>query len=71
MVQWDICVNTKYKQGQKTVLDQDDDVACALLGGSWRMPTKAETKELLDECTWTWTALNGVNGRRVTSKKEG
>ena len=37
------------------------------LGGSWRMPTDAEWTELLDNCTWTWTTLNGVNGYKVTS----
>ena len=30
------------------------------------MPTKGELKELLEECDWTWTTLNGVNGCKVT-----
>ena len=30
------------------------------------MPTSGEQKELLNECTWKWTELNGVNGYRVT-----
>ena len=30
------------------------------------MPTKAEQDELRNNCTWEWTTLNGVNGRRVT-----
>ena len=42
------------------------DAATANWGGSWRMPTKAELQELIDNCTWTWTAQNGVNGFRVT-----
>ncbi len=50
----------------KTVLDPDDDVAHVKWGGSWRMPTLEEQKELLNECTWEWTELNGVNGYRVT-----
>lgn len=41
------------------------DVARAEWGGSWRMPTKAEQEELLKECSWEWTSLNGVNGYRV------
>ena len=53
----------------KTVLDPGDDAAHVNLGGSWRMPTDAEWTELLDNCTWTWTTHNGVNGRLVTSKK--
>ena len=35
-------------------------------GGSWRMPTKEEQDELRNNCTWTWTSQNGVNGRLVT-----
>ena len=35
------------------------------------MPTDAEWTELRNNCTWTWTKLNGVNGRLVTSNKSG
>ena len=55
----------------KTVLDLSDDAARANWGGSWRMPTKAEQDELREQCTWTWTTQNGVNGYKVTSKKNG
>ena len=41
------------------------DAATANWGGSWRMPTKAEQQELLNNCTWTWTTQNGVNGYNV------
>ena len=41
------------------------DAATANWGGSWRMPTEAEQEELLDNCTWTWTTQNGVNGHNV------
>ena len=47
-------------------LTPSHDAATANWGGSWRMPTKAELEELLDECTWTWTTQNGVNGHKVT-----
>ena len=50
----------------KTTLEPGDDVATVKWGGSWRMPTRAEQDELRDNCTWTWTTLNGVNGYRVT-----
>ena len=53
----------------KTVLDLVDDAAHVNLGGAWRMPTKEEIRELKDNCTWTWTTQNGVNGYLVTSKK--
>lgn len=51
----------------KTVLDPEDDAAHVNLGGKWRMPTDAEWKELMENCTLTWTAQNGVTGRLVTA----
>lgn len=63
---------TKYNnEGGKTVLDPEDDAAHVNWGGSWRMPTKAEWQELIDNCTWTWTKQNGINGHKVTSNKAG
>ena len=41
------------------------DAATANWGGDWRMPTRAEQQELLNNCTWTWTTQNGVNGYNV------
>ena len=41
------------------------DAARANWGSTWRMPTKAEIEELINNCTWTWTTQNGVNGYRV------
>lgn len=55
----------------KTQLELSDDAARANWGGSWRMPTRAEQDELRENCTWTWTTQNGVNGYKVTSKKNG
>ena len=49
-----------------TVLDPEDDAASANWGYSWRMPTDAEWTELMNECTWTWTTQNEVNGYLVT-----
>ena len=54
-----------------TVLTSEDDVAHVKWGGSWRMPTLAEQDELLNNCTWALTTLNGVNGYLVTSNKTG
>ena len=42
------------------------DAARANWGGTWRMPTLDEMKELKEKCTWTWTTLDGRNGYRVT-----
>ena len=41
------------------------DAATANWGGTWRMPTYAEFNELRNNCTWTWTTQNGVNGYNV------
>lgn len=51
-----------------TILPLSNDAAHANWGGSWRMPTDAELTELREQCTWTWTTQNGVNGYKVTSK---
>jgi hypothetical protein len=61
------CINSNYGTvDNKTVLDLEDDVAHVKWGSDWRMPTREEYKELCNNCTWTWTTLNGVNGYRVT-----
>ena len=52
-------------------LTPSHDAATANWGGRWRMPTRAEYWELLNNCTWTWTTQNGVNGYKVTSKTNG
>ena len=55
----------------KTTLDAEDDAAAVKLGAPWRMPTKEECKELLNNCTYTKTQLNGVNGYELKSKING
>lgn len=42
------------------------DVAHVKWGGSWRMPTWDEIKELCNKCSWEWTTVNGVSGLKVT-----
>ena len=44
------------------------DVAHVKWGSSWRMPTHDEFRELVDNCDWKWTTLDGVSGYRVTGK---
>ena len=66
------CTDSRYGTvDNKTVLDPEDDVAHVKWGGSWRMPTEEEYYELHNNCIWTWTTQNGVNGYKVTSKKNG
>jgi len=73
---------TKYKHDGSSwdyeELASEDDAAAKIWGGAWRIPTKAEWEELLNEdnCTWTWTTDykgDGTNvaGVIVTSKKAG
>jgi len=44
------------------------DAATANWGQQWRMPTKAQMEELVNECEWIMCSLNGVNGARVVGK---
>lgn len=58
----------------KLILDPEDDAATVRLGGDWRMPTREECEELVNECIWTWTeSFQGTNikGYIITSKKTG
>ncbi len=61
------CTDTQcgYVDG-KTELDPEDDVAYVNWGTKWRMPTHEQQMELVEECSWTWTTRNGVDGRLVT-----
>ena len=42
------------------------DVAHVKWGGSWRMPSLDQYKELIEKCTRKWTTQNGVKGTLVT-----
>ena len=55
----------------KKILDIYDDVAHVKLGGKWRMPTREEWKELIDNCTQTCATQNGVIGTLLTSDSNG
>lgn len=52
----------------KTTLELEDDAAHANWGSTWRMPTYAEWNELREQCTWTWTTQNGIEGNLVIAK---
>ena len=57
----------------KTFLDAEDDAATVLWGSEWRMPSIKQIEELVNpEYTYTeWTTQNGINGLKVTSKRNG
>ena len=46
------------------------DAATAHLGAPWRMPTDEEHDDLINNCDWTWTTKNGVNGYEVRGRGE-
>ena len=50
------------------VLAPEHDAAHVHKGGSWRMPTKDELAALNNNCDWTWTTMNGVNGNVVRGR---
>lgn len=50
-----------------TTLQSSDDAATQSLGSGARMPTKAEWQELLDNTSFVWTSVNGVNGCKFTA----
>lgn len=56
---------------KNNTLRPEYDAARVQWGGYWRMPTQNEIRELIDDCTWTWTTVNGVKGYRITSKVRG
>ena len=60
------------KPDNKLVLDEEDDMVNTNMNGDWKMPTKEQCKELLDNTTNKWVEdyndIQGLNGRLLTSK---
>ncbi len=54
-----------------SVLPASADAATANWGGKWRMPTRNDIQELINECTWTWDTekigytVTGKNGKSI------
>lgn len=46
------------------------DVARALWGGSWRLPTRSEWRELIAECTWIWMTMEDMRGYCVVGPND-
>ncbi|MBR2772715.1 MAG: hypothetical protein IKD78_12040 [Bacteroidales bacterium] len=71
------CTNSSYgNEGftdNKTKLDLEYDAAYANLGPAWRMPSMEQFDELInsDYTTTVWTAQNGVDGLKITSRTNG
>lgn len=68
----DINVYSKYCKANGSVkdglgvLESSDDAAYVNWGKSWKMPSFEDWKELVDNCEWSFTTLNGVGGYKVT-----
>ena len=50
------------------VLAPEHDAAHVHWGGNWRIPTEDELSALVNNCDWTWTTQNGVNGSVVRGR---
>lgn len=65
------CINPSYGyNGFNDVLFNllpEDDAASTNWGYDWRMPTKEEWEELIQNTTHIWTTQNGVNGQLFTA----
>ena len=58
--------NTEYVHIGDNISGTAYDVARVKWGGSWRMPTWDEIKELFEKCSWAWMTYKGVNGQLFT-----
>lgn len=64
-------VSTLQSEGWITsdgILAPEHDAATVHWGNGWRMPTKDELAALNNNCDWTWTTKNGVNGNIVKGR---
>lgn len=44
------------------------DAATVMLGERWRIPTKEQVDELVEECIWEWVTVGEVEGMKATGK---
>lgn len=68
------CTNSGYGTvDNKTTLESADDAATQIMGDEWRMPTKTECQELIDNTKHEWVNNyneSGVNGIKFISKTD-
>ena len=59
---------TKYNatDGLK-ILELSDDAAYQMLGAKWKMPTKEDFEELIENTTYSTVSINGVQGGKYTA----
>lgn len=70
----EITPKTSYEKNNKVLLPKKlfkisgnpkYDAACANWGGTWRLPTRKEVRELARKCRWVLTNLNGHEGYQI------
>lgn len=54
-----------YEKDISDIKGTSRDVAHVKWGGTWRMPTEDECRELKDKCSWIYTTKGGINGYKV------
>lgn len=62
--------NEDYPHGElpNSIDGSEHDIARASWAESWRMPTKSEMQELIQQCQWYWTAINGMPGYQIVGR---
>lgn len=68
---WDCDPWEQYLKLGATITGSYYDVAHMKWGDQWRMPTKAECEEMLNNCTWELATVDGVKGILGTSTING
>ena len=68
---YEYCKNGMYTNIGKDIRGTGYDTAREKWGGEWMMPSTTQFNELISNCTSEWTTINGVKGRKFTSKING
>lgn len=61
---WEVVKEMYYENSGK--IDGSYDLACVRWGSGWRLPTNVEINELIENCDYEWTKLNGACGGKFT-----
>lgn len=54
--------------GTENPLATSADTAAQVWGGDWHMPTQTQLNELIDNTTYEWTTINGINGGKFIAQ---
>ena len=60
-----------YQTQKPSVLPLENDAAAVNLGSPWRMPTREEAEELVDNSLYEWGSYHGLEGALMISRKNG